>query len=108
MYRDSCEAFVLYKFRLKSKVNLGLNANLLKVVNRSVPSSAVADGKKKKDALADVVDKADGKRKKEKKEEKDDKFCKPGEGNNTTYNKIDSVTSKASEDPIFCRFIGQN
>ena len=56
-----------------------MNANLLKVVNRSVPSSAVSDGRKKKDALADVVEKVDGKRKKEKKEEKDDKFCKPGE-----------------------------
>jgi len=65
--------------RMKSKANLGLNPNLLKVVNRNVPSSAVPDGRKKKDALADVVEKADGKRKKEKKEEKDDKFCKPGD-----------------------------
>lgn len=65
----------------KSKPS-SLNANLLKVVNRSVPSSA-SEGKKKKDALADVVEKADGKRKKDKKEaEKDlDKFCKPGEWN---------------------------
>ena len=78
----------------KSKPS-ALNANLLKVVNRSVPSSA-SEGKKKKDALADVVEKADGKRKKDKKEaEKDlDKFCKPGEWN-------DTPTS-------FCHFIGQN
>ena len=49
-----------------------------------MPSSA-SEGKKKKDALADVVEKADGKRKKDKKEaEKDlDKFCKPGEWNDT-------------------------
>ena len=52
---------------------------MLKVVNRNLPSSAVSEGKKKKETLADVVDKADGKRKKDKKEEKDDKFCKPGE-----------------------------
>lgn len=65
-------------FRSKDKRSPLLNANLLKVVNRSVPSSAVSDGRKKKEALADVVDKVDGKRKKEKKEEKDDKFCKPG------------------------------
>lgn len=63
----------------KDKRSPLLNANLLKVVNRSVPSSAVSDGRKKKEALADVVDKVDGKRKKEKKEEKDDKFCKPGD-----------------------------
>ena len=90
-----------YKSRLKSKVNLGMNPNLLKVVNRSVPSSAVSDGKKKKDALADVVDKVDGKRKKEKKEEKDDKFCKPGEGDITTYNKIGSFGSKTSGTGLF-------
>ncbi|KAL9971302.1 hypothetical protein ACROYT_G023811 [Oculina patagonica] len=65
--------------RWKGKASAALNANLLKVANRSVPSSAVSDGKKKKDALADVVEKADGKRKKDKKEEKDDKFCKPGD-----------------------------
>ena len=59
-----------------------MNPNTLKVANRSVLSSAVSEaGKKKKDALADVVEKADSKRKKEKKEEKDDKFCKPGEYN---------------------------
>ena len=52
---------------------------MLKVVNRSAVSSAVSEGKKKKDTLADVVEKADGKRKKDKKEEKGDKFCKPGE-----------------------------
>ena len=62
-----------------------MNPNLLKVANRSVPSSAVSDGRKKKDALADVVEKVDGKRKKEKKEEKDDKFCKPGEENYRAY-----------------------
>jgi len=72
--------FCFYNFRLKSKNNLALNPNLLKAVNQNMPSSAVSDGKKKKEALADVVEKADGKRKKEKKEEKDDKFCKPGEG----------------------------
>lgn len=60
----------------KDKRSPLLNANLLKVVNRSVPSP---DGRKKKDALADVVEKVEGKRKKEKKEEKDDKFCKPGD-----------------------------
>lgn len=65
--------------RLKSKANVALNPNLLKAVNQNMPSSAVSDGKKKKEALADVVEKADGKRKKEKKEEKDDKFCKPGD-----------------------------
>ena len=43
-----------------------------------MPSSAVSEGKKKKEALADVVEKADSKRKKDKKEEKDEKFCKPG------------------------------
>ena len=52
---------------------------MLKVVNRNLPSSAVSEGKKKKETLADVVEKADGKRKKDKKEDKDDKFCKPGE-----------------------------
>lgn len=93
---------------MKSKANLGLNPNLLKVANRSVLSSAVSDGKKKKDALADVVDKVEGKRKKEKKEEKDDKFCKPGEENYMTYNISDSVTAKTSEDQILCRFIDQN
>jgi len=54
------------------------SSNTLKVANRSVPSSAVSEGKKRKETLADVVEKADGKRKKDKKEEKDDKFCKPG------------------------------
>lgn len=73
---------MFYNFRLKGKANASLNSNLLKVVNRSIPSSAVSEGKKKKDALADVVEKADGKRKKDKKEEKDDKFCKPGEWEN--------------------------
>lgn len=52
---------------------------MLKVVTRNLPSSAVSEGKKKKETLADVVERADGKRKKDKKEEKDDKFCKPGE-----------------------------
>ena len=85
----SVKHLCFYNFRFKSKANLGLNPNLLKVVNRSVPSSAVSDGKKKKDTLPDVVEKADGKRKKEKKDEKDDKFCKPGEGNYRAYNKID-------------------
>lgn len=84
---------------MKSKANLGLNPNMLKVVNRNVPSSAVSDGRKKKDALADVVEKADGKRKKEKKEEKDDKFCKPGEENYRAYNIIDSVTVKNTRGP---------
>lgn len=56
-----------------------INSSMLKVVNRSIPSSAVSEGKKRKDTLADVVEKADGKRKKEKKEEKDEKFCKPGD-----------------------------
>ena len=51
---------------------------MLKVANRSVPTSAVSDGKKKKEALADVVEKVDSKRKKDKKEEKDEKFCRPG------------------------------
>lgn len=78
-------AFVFHDFRWKGKASAALNANLLKVVNRSVPSSAVSEGKKKKDALADVVEKADGKRKKDKKEEKDDKFCKPGEWNYSAY-----------------------
>ena len=73
-----------------------------------MPSSAVSDGKKKKDTLPDVVEKADGKRKKEKKDEKDDKFCKPGEGNYRAYNKIDCVTVKTQEDQIVCHFIGQN
>ena len=73
-------------FRWKGKANAAVNPNLLKIANRSVPSSAVSDGKKRKDTLADVVEKADGKRKKDKKEEKDDKFCKPGEwGNYRAY-----------------------
>ena len=84
-----------YYFRLKSKANLGLNPNLLKVVSRNVPSSAVSDGRKKKDVLADVVEKADGKRKKEKKEEKDDKFCKPGEENCTVYNIIECYSENS-------------
>lgn len=84
---------------MKSKTNLALNPNLLKAVNQNMPSSAVSDGKKKKEALADVVEKADGKRKKEKKDEKDDKFCKPGEGNCRTYDKIDSVTVRKTGRP---------
>lgn len=87
-----------YKFRLKSKVNLGFNFNLLKVVNWSVFLFVVLDGKKKKDVLVDVVDKVEGKWKKEKKEEKDDKFCKLGEENYMIYNISDSVIVKILED----------
>ena len=94
----------LYYFRLKSKANLGLNPNLLKVVNRNVPSSAVSDGRKKKDALADVVEKADGKRKKEKKEEKDEKFCKPGEENCRAHNIIECY-SKSSRPYIVASLV---
>ena len=64
--------------RWKARAASTVNPNMLKVANRSVPSSAVSDGKKKKEGLADVVEKVDSKRKKDKKEEKDDKFCKPG------------------------------
>ena len=64
--------------RWKARAASTVNPNMLKVANRNVPSSAVSDGKKKKEGLADVVEKVDSKRKKDKKEEKDDKFCKPG------------------------------
>lgn len=65
--------------RWKARAASTVNPNMLKVANRNVPSSAVSDGKKKKEGLADVVEKVDSKRKKDKKEEKDDKFCKPGD-----------------------------
>jgi len=74
--KDSGATNSRWKNRVGSTVN---SSNTLKVANRSVPSSAVSEGKKRKETLADVVEKADGKRKKDKKEEKDDKFCKPGD-----------------------------